>query len=317
MEASHLHYKFDFNDTSYNDTIYSDLHENDPLSEALHICVKFSVGLIISYPISWAVILIGFPLTLLAIYSLYSQVRDDHVAPVYVINLLITDLIQICCMVIWVVIRMMMQRVDGVEQQKYYMVRCVSTLIYYSAVLASVAFMVCVALERYLVVAWPLWYRLRRSIKFSVFVSIMACVFCFIEFIISLFVPISHSILLLLPFPLLIFSLAGTFKALPAAISLSLEEKRQIVGTLVLVLVNYTLLFLPWIIWLPLKSCCFSNTFDFYLWIFSVFIHFNPLADLVLCVFIRKDATEKLLTSPCCCRMTRREEQGQVATINE
>ncbi|GLD69685.1 G-protein coupled receptor 4-like protein [Lates japonicus] len=75
-------------------------------------------------------------------------VRDDHVAPVYVINLLITDLIQICCMVIWVVIRMMMQRVDGVEQQKYYMVRCVSTLIYYSAVLASVAFMVCVALER-------------------------------------------------------------------------------------------------------------------------------------------------------------------------
>uniref|UniRef100_A0A3B4WVI2 G-protein coupled receptor 4-like n=1 Tax=Seriola lalandi dorsalis TaxID=1841481 RepID=A0A3B4WVI2_SERLL len=256
-----------------------------------------------SHMISCIVIWIGFPLTLLAIYALYSLVRHDHVAPVYVINLLIADLIQMCCMVIWVA--------DHRSSMVFYF----STLIYYIGVMASVGFMVCVALERYLVIACPLWYRFRRNIKFSVQVSIMVWVLCFIEFLVArltnVFV-IVRFIFLLLPFPLLIIFSAGTFKALSAAISVTPKEKRRILGTLVLVLLKYTLLFLPLVIWLLEMSCrCLPYIADDSR-LYLSFLQFSPLADLVLYVFMRKGAADKLLASLCCCRMTGEEEVSQI-----
>ncbi|XP_022621453.1 G-protein coupled receptor 4-like [Seriola dumerili] len=261
------------------------------------------VGPSASHMISCIVISIGFPLTLFAIYALYSLVRHDHVAPVYVINLLISDLIQMCCMVIWVA--------DHRSSMVFYF----STLIYYIGVMASVGFMVCVALERYLVVACPLWYRFRRNVKLSVQVSIMVWVLCFIEFLVArltnVFV-IVRFIFLLLPFPLLIIFSAGTFKALSAAISVTPKEKRRILGTLVLVLLKYTLLFLPLVIWLLEMSCrCLPYIADDSR-LYLSFLQFSPLADLVLYVFMRKGAADKLLDSLCCCRMTGEEEVSQI-----
>ncbi|XP_070772209.1 G-protein coupled receptor 4-like [Enoplosus armatus] len=258
----------------------------------------------VTYVIAWIVICIGFPVTLLAIYALYSMVRDDHVAPVYVINLLVSDLIQICCLVIWV------------AEPRKSIIFIASKCIYFIGVIASVGFMVCVALERYLVIACPLWYRFRRSVKLSVMVSIIVWVLSIIEFLIALLTPnilhpvICRSVLLLIPFPLLVFSLAGTLKALSAAICVPLKEKRRIVGTLVVVLLNYTMLFLPWVIWLLGFSHIVSDS-GFYL----SFLQFSPLADLVLYVFMRKGAVDKLLVRLCCCRMTREEEQG--STTND
>ncbi|XP_018558315.2 G-protein coupled receptor 4-like [Lates calcarifer] len=249
------------------------------------------------------VIIIGLPLTLLAIYALYLQVRDDHVAPIFVINLLISDLIQMCCMVIWVAIFLDWQHPT---------VGCTSMLLYYSSLLASACFMVCVALERYLIIAWPLWYRFRRSIKSSVVVSIMVWVFCFIEFTISSFEPIFRPIFLLILFPLLIFSLVGTLKALSAAISVSSKEKGQIIAILVLVVLSYTLLFLPWVINVLIEK--YSSAFNYYLWMFGNLIKISPFADLVLYVFISKGATGKLLSSLCCCGWL--QEKGQAATVN-
>ncbi|XP_018516265.1 G-protein coupled receptor 4-like [Lates calcarifer] len=313
MEAFYNHSKSQLNDTFYNVT--SSSYESGTMSTVIdRLCGRYTLWEIFSPTIACIVIFVGFPLTLLAIYSLYSQVQNDHVAPIFVINLLISDLIQICCLMVWVVLWFTFWESS--------MVYCVSSLIYYGAVLASAGFMVCIAVERYLVVAWPLWYRFRRSIKFSVMVSIIVWVFCFTEFIISYFKPIFRPIILLLPFPLLVFSLAGTLKALCTIISIPPKEKRQIVGTLVLVLLNYILLFLPWVTFI-LIDCCSENYDIFYddsydfLWYLAEFVQFSPLADLILYVLIRKGATEKLLISMCCCRMLRDEEQVQVATINE
>ncbi|XP_034538116.1 G-protein coupled receptor 4-like isoform X2 [Notolabrus celidotus] len=106
--------------------------------------------------VTYIIICISIPLILVAIYLIYaSTVRNDHVAPIYVINLLISDLIQLCCMIIW--------QAPLKLQDLWYILK-----IYFIAMLASVGFMVCLALERYAVIAHPLWYRFQRTIKMTV-----------------------------------------------------------------------------------------------------------------------------------------------------
>ncbi|XP_071389799.1 G-protein coupled receptor 4-like [Centroberyx affinis] len=268
-----------------NTTLKNDTY--DDLSTAVHVT-------------TWIVISIGLPLTLLAICALVSLVRDGQVAPIYVINLLVSDLIQICCLAVR-------------EATPRGLIRSLfSDVFYYIGLEASVGFMVCVALERYLVIACPLWYRFRRTIKFSLVVSFMVWAFSIVLIIVNYFVMdllvamILLSISLLLPFPLLIFFLAGTLKALSASISVPPEEKRRIVGALVLVLLNYTLLFLPTIIWF-LTAATRSSGPIFNHDLRYIFIRFSPLVDLVLYVFMKKGAVDKLLACLCRCRMTREQ----------
>ncbi|XP_040906351.1 mas-related G-protein coupled receptor member A6-like [Toxotes jaculatrix] len=261
------------------------------------------------YVTNWIVLCIGLPLTILAIYGLYSLVRTNHVAPIYVINLLISDLILFCCMIVWL---------TGPETPE-------TIILHYSykvatiALMASVGFMTCVAVERYLLIAWPLWYRFKRSIKVSVVVCVMVWVSTLIFVVLmdlaSYFLYILFSsIYFLLPFPVLIFSLAGTFKALSAATSVSSEEKRRIVGALILVLLNYTLLFLPTIIWFLSENVRYEVTLNN---LAQTMIRISPLADLVLYVFMRKGAFDRLLACLCCCKSETQQTSGQTITVSD
>ncbi|XP_078016935.1 G-protein coupled receptor 4-like [Epinephelus lanceolatus] len=250
------------------------------------------------------IICIGLPLTLVAIYAVHSLVKNDHVAPVYVINLLISDLIQLCCMIVWVA---------QPEGSKIYKI---IFIIYYSGLVASVCFMLCIALERYLVIACPLWYRFRRTIKVSLVVCVVVWalpLICVITLVFWDFLEVADTIcaiFFLLPFPLFIFFLGGTLKALSASISVHTDEKRRIVGMLVLVLLIYMLLFLPSIIWLLAEQDRYNNTLND---LSSVFLRLSPLADLILYVFMRKGTIDKLLASVCCCRMDSNEISSSTA----
>ncbi|XP_042289546.1 ovarian cancer G-protein coupled receptor 1-like isoform X3 [Thunnus maccoyii] len=247
----------------------------------------------IMYVITCVIISIGLPLTLVAIYFLYSQVQNNNVAPIFIINLLISDIIQLCCMIV------------KLAKPMGWNIYEILFNIYYYSVLASVGFMVCVALERYLLIAWPLWYRFSGTIKNS----LVVCVVIWILPLVHVLVLISprdyrvkitiFSIFFLVPFPLLIFFLGGTLKSLSAAISVSSDEKRRIVGMLVLVLLIYTMLFLPNIIWF-LVEAPYNPTFTN---LSFMLLRSSPLADLILYVFMRKGAIDKLLASLCCCRM--------------
>ncbi|XP_038586212.1 G-protein coupled receptor 4-like isoform X2 [Micropterus salmoides] len=223
--------------------------------------------------VTYVIVAVGLHLTLLAIYSLYSMVRRDHVAPIYVINLLISDLIQLCFMIADVV-----PTVDRWTHEIF-------VYIYISALFASVYFMVCIALERYLVIVHPLWYRFRRTIKTSVVVCVLVwvlsgvCGVRFYFFVENLVTHIMFIILQLLPFPLLIFFLVGTLKALSASISVPSDEKRRTVGVLVLLLLIYTLLFLSSILWY--LSLIHDRT---NLILCLMIVRFSPLADLFLYV---------------------------------
>ncbi|XP_062285998.1 G-protein coupled receptor 4-like [Scomber scombrus] len=247
--------------------------------------------------VCWIVIVIGLPLIILAIYYLYSLVRHNHVAPIYVINLLISDLIQLCCMATM----LGKPKFDQAD---------IILLIHLLGVMASVGFMVCISLERYLLIAWPLWYHSRRTIKSSLVVCVVVWVFALVVICSVLFIDnklLLIGIILLLPFPVLIFSVVGIFKGLSAAISVSSEEKRRIVGATILVLLNYTLLFLPFIIGTITPNVITTNPL--------AFVFLNPLGDLVLYVFMRKGAIDKILASLCCCRME--TQQQQIIAVND
>ncbi|XP_073337565.1 G-protein coupled receptor 4-like [Pagrus major] len=245
------------------------------------------------YVVTSITISIGLPLTLLAIYGVCSLVQNNHVARINIINLLISDLIQLCCMIAWVARR-------GDEK-----IMNVVNAFYFFGLMASVGFMVCLALERYLLISCPLWYRFRRSIKISAVVCIMVWVLTLACVLILHFwanftcQKIVLGIFFLLPLPLLIFFLGGTIKALSAS-RVPSDEKRRIVGILVLVLLIYMLLFMPRIICYLAEGYIFDYTL---LNLSFVFLQLSPLADVFLYVFIRKGTIDKLLASVCCCRM--------------
>ncbi|XP_030298094.1 proteinase-activated receptor 1-like [Sparus aurata] len=238
------------------------------------------------YVMTCIIITIGLPLTLAAIYAVYSLVKNDHVAPIYIINLLISDVIQLCCMIVDVV--------PLQDRNMYYIAFCM----YYFAMIASVGFMVCIALERYLVIACPLWYRFRRTIKISVVVCVMVWVLTLVYLLTYNYVKyteIISAIFFFLPLPLFIFFLGGTIKALSAS-RVPSDEKRRIVAILVLVLLIYTLLFMPSVIW-------YATYYQTLTTLSFTFLRLSPLADLLLYVFMRKGTIDKFLASVCCCRM--------------
>uniref|UniRef100_A0A3Q2GP29 G-protein coupled receptors family 1 profile domain-containing protein n=1 Tax=Cyprinodon variegatus TaxID=28743 RepID=A0A3Q2GP29_CYPVA len=173
---------------------------------------------------------------------------------------------------------------------------------YYGFVIASVFFMTLIALERYLMIAHPLRYRFSKTAKISVWVSIITWIISILTGFVSAGYPGSS---LLLPFPLMIFSLVGTFKALSTVQSVHAAEKRRIVGVLVVVFLIYTATFLPFVL-APLLSV-FSTRYHTILlsWNFVDFsctaIQINPLTDIFLYILFKKWFLDKLLTFLCCC----------------
>ncbi|XP_073337976.1 proteinase-activated receptor 1-like [Pagrus major] len=270
----------------YDDNITSDYSDNSTVDNVQKAKFWFTMFVLQSIIIS-----VGLPLTLMAIFTLYSMVRRDHVAPIYVINLLVSDLIHLCCMIVRIATKMRPH---------------IRTFFQLLSLFASVGFMVCIALERYLVIAFPLWYRFRRTIKISVVVSVATWVLSLAFALPLIFgvkfkvLKITFGIFSLLPLPLLIFFLGGTIKALSAS-RVPSDEKRRIVGILVLVLLIYTLLFLPTIVQYLAKAGTFVD------WTFKSlafgFRRVSPLVDLLLYVFMRKGIIDKLLAAVCCCRM--------------
>ncbi|XP_034722440.1 mas-related G-protein coupled receptor member A7-like [Etheostoma cragini] len=256
------------------------------------------------------IICFSLPLIFIAIYSLYSVVRSDHIAPIYVINLLTSDLIQLCCMIC------------EVARPKSRMIFIINKCIYNYSLMTSVVFMVCIALERYLLIVFPLWYHCRRTIRSTVGICAVAWVLPSL-YLFTLFfggnfnVPqIIAFVFLLLPLPLLMFFCCATLKALSASVSILPDEKQQIVGTLVVVLQIYMLLFLPNVILiLVARSTNDHSLVTTLVYLSSVFLKLNPLADLVLYIFTKKGFLDNILASVRFCRVEDKKLSSLEATL--
>ncbi|XP_041866842.1 G-protein coupled receptor 4-like [Melanotaenia boesemani] len=292
MEDSYMNTS---SDQSYN-------HSNFSFNSDHENVFDYSYVDVIVYVVDWIIIGTGLPLTLVAIAAVYSLAQKDHVAPVYIINLLVSDLVQLCCMTAW----------------KAGEFHDIIIYVYYYGLMASAGFMVCISLERYLMITQPLWYRFRRNIKTSVAVCVVVWILPLV-YVLPLYFNVDfqlreaiYAVYFLLPFPLFIFCLVGTIKALSAARSVPADEKRRIVAILVVLLLIYTLLFLPSIMWSLAEEARNNQIFD--VTSFTL-LYISPLTDLMLYIFIRKGVVDKLLASLSCCKMS--SDQQMISMSND
>uniref|UniRef100_A0A3Q2WIB8 G-protein coupled receptors family 1 profile domain-containing protein n=1 Tax=Haplochromis burtoni TaxID=8153 RepID=A0A3Q2WIB8_HAPBU len=234
----------------------------------------------------------------LFIIHLYSlQVRRSPVPVIYYTNLLLSNLIQICIMIVWLL------RIGS----------SIPAVIHLSCVMASLYFRMCIALERYFFIAFPLLNYIRQP-KGSVLVFVLLWVLCIVSAALAVTTEDVSRLIIhaFFPAPVLIFCLAGTIKALPAATSVSIEEKRRIVGTLVLLLFNYFLINLPAVN----LSIYLSGNTDQYCIAFLIFFLFNHFVDFTLFIFMQNGPIDKLLACMYCCSFETCQSTNQTHMIS-
>ncbi|XP_063048205.1 adrenocorticotropic hormone receptor-like [Engraulis encrasicolus] len=265
----------------------------------------------------WSISGIAFPIVCAAICGLSCLIKSHHhVSPVCVINLLLSDMLQICSKPVWHLIPM-----SSVMHLVFYAV-------YSIGLMASICFMLCIAAERYVLIVYPLWYRRNRTKNKSILVVLLVWIMALIVILIISLAFISgavdHGVLYpsfimfyLLPYPPIIFFTVGTWRALSCTKSVPPQEQKRIMGTLVLVLVIYTFFFLPYVIMMLALTISPNLLNDprvqTYGSLVDILLSLNPIVDPFLYVVMRRDAKEMLTNMVHCCKK-RRKNQPETPT---
>ncbi|XP_058627115.1 ovarian cancer G-protein coupled receptor 1-like [Onychostoma macrolepis] len=250
---------------------------------------------------------IEIPVMILTLIGLCFIIKSRPAASVFVSNLILSDLIQVICMLIAAV-------AATSWTQKLYVA-------YHYSLIASLYFMACVAVERYLLVSHPIWCRSHHSLKLSCFISVIVwfvpLIFAEIDPPCIYFNRLPRCIAFLIPYPIIILCFAGTWRGLSRSISLTALQRKLILGSLFLVLLTYTLLILPAVI------VAFFVQFHSYKFAIRVYryarllVCVNPLADCVLYLFIRPDVRNMMKSVRCCRRRQRlNHNQDEHSVVN-
>uniref|UniRef100_A0AAY5KWB0 G-protein coupled receptors family 1 profile domain-containing protein n=2 Tax=Esox lucius TaxID=8010 RepID=A0AAY5KWB0_ESOLU len=260
---------------------------------------------------------VGTPLNLMALYGLYRLIKSEHVLPVYVINLLLSDLLQLFTLPLW-----MDYYIRG-HSWRFGSASCkLMGVVFYVSIYVSIVFMCVIAVERYLAIAKPLRFHRLRKVRFArwmslsiwVIVAVPPCIafnmlnfggkhtMCIEKypseerFVVYRLITLSLTFILPLAF---IFSLYWkTLRALSATSALAPEEKQRIRGLLTLLVVIFVVVLGPYHITGCVKYVGLLLHRDNCQWERSVFMPYqvgrgllslNSLLDPVLYTFMRSD----------------------------
>ncbi|XP_058627112.1 mas-related G-protein coupled receptor member A5-like [Onychostoma macrolepis] len=248
---------------------------------------------------------VEIPIMILTLIALCFIIKSRPAVSVFVSNLILSDLIQVICMLI------------GTAEwtQELYTA-------YDYSMMVGLYFMACVASERYLLVSHPIWYRSHQSLKLSCFISVIVW---FVPLIIAkvkppriFFEDLDWCIVCLIPYIIIILCFAGTCRGLSRSISLTALQRKLILGSLFLVLLTYTLLILPFVIMLLIQPFCSNDNFvEKCIYCAEMLMYVNPLADCLLYLFMRPDVRNMMKSVRCCCRRQRsNHNQDEHSVVN-
>lgn len=237
------------------------------------------------------------PMICLAIYAVYLLVKSNQDAPVFLINLLISDIILIVSMLL---------RAVSVNRT---MLDIAMIAMHWSGFMGAYL-MACIAVERYVLIAHPVWYRTHRSVKCLVYISLIGL---FASIIVFLTIDVKSDLLhfmAFVPYVVIIVCFVGACRSLSRSTSLTPLKKQLVLAPLLFVVISYTFLFIPVNI-LGILVTKFSNSQKCARLAFKLYL-LNPLVDCLLYVFMRSDA-ENIIRMPHCCRLKR--DQSETGTM--
>ncbi|XP_066570392.1 somatostatin receptor type 5-like [Amia ocellicauda] len=275
--------------------------------------LKKVVGFIDTFYI--CIFCIGIPVNCLAIYGFYRHVRIDNALSVCVINLLTLDLLQTAVLPLFF----------GSEDTS---LDLIGNSILTFGVLGSICFLVCITLERYLAVVYPVWYRCHRSPKYGLLLSVsvwlgsilMSVIWFFSSKYKSRWIWLYLSFCFPVPLLLIMVCYVRIRTAILGCVAVPGTEKRRILLMLSLVLVLFTGLFGPLFICRSIYEMLFSveendkvlQTVQAWILVSEVVVSLNPLLDPILYSFFRDNVRESLMPAGCvtcfakCCKRCRR-----------
>uniref|UniRef100_A0A8C2EXF2 G-protein coupled receptors family 1 profile domain-containing protein n=1 Tax=Cyprinus carpio TaxID=7962 RepID=A0A8C2EXF2_CYPCA len=238
----------------------------------------------------WIVSFFGIPIICLTLFALCFLIKSHRAASVYVIHLILSDLLQI----------------GFINVLTTELARAALWSAYKYCLVVGLFFMAFIAIERYILVSHPHWYRSHHSVKMSCFISLIIWLMPLTFIKIreqAMFTVLSQSLASFIPYPIILLCFVGTWRGLSHAKSLTSQKRKLILGSLSLVLLNYTFLILP----LSISSLCLEflnppppTAVNVYLFC-HFFLYLNPLADCLLYLFMRRDA-ENIMKSLFSCR---------------
>lgn len=221
---------------------------------------------------------VELPLICLAVRAVYVLVESRQAAPVFVINLLVSDLIQIVSSLC----------IDA-SLVLHWPLLHFGLYMFFWAILTNLYFMTCIAVERYILIAHSVWHRSHNSVKSLVYVSLTGW---FVSLILLLFRWTLRYFFLLLLYIVSVVAyviIAVCFARACRILFQSSLKKQLVLASLLFVLLSYTFLILPYNIALMLYVV-FDIKNERFIHISEKLLMITPLVDCFLYVFMRTDA---------------------------
>lgn len=192
--------------------------------------------------------------------------------------------------------------------------------IFYFGVISNITFMLFIAQERHVLVAYPQWRGCCGDIRRS---PVVALVMWAAPFAVMTLAVLNYnfwfSVALLTPFPFLLFFAVDSWRALICSRSNpSTPERRRMVWGIGAIWANYTILYTPFILSILLEALSFKETVQYLGLLSHLLLYLSPLVDPFLYLFMTKGIKEVLQAMPCCQKTPQTQEiRPTVDTVSE
>ncbi|XP_039601311.1 G-protein coupled receptor 4-like [Polypterus senegalus] len=266
---------------------------------------------------------IGLPINLLALYGLYCMIKSENILPVFVINLLLSDLLQILTLPLWI---------DYYRKGHKWIfggVSCpVSGVMYWINQTTNTFFIFTISLERYVAVVHPLRFQSHQKLRNSCLICISAWLSISLLTSIAYLLGFDHStkeglclesypsekgytifrlitLTFTFPLPLLVLLILHdkTRKVINKSLSVPENEKKRIKRLFCVVLFIFVIGLGPYHVTSYVKFvgvlfsdniCNFKAKMFLYFQISLGLLSLNNLMDPILYIFVCKDVRKEL-----------------------